>query len=79
MAKRVEASFLNDQSLRLIFTVVVVVLPDPFRTMGVRRDPTVGHSSFPQGMDLRSKMEVVPKIARWRGLDAGFLVALLRP
>jgi len=53
--------------------VVVVVPPDPFRGMG-RGGTTRRPSSraTPQGLDQRSKMEeVVPKMARRRGSDAG--------
>jgi len=36
----------------------------------LHRGPTVG--ATPQGLDQRSKMEeVVPKMAHWRGSDAG--------
>jgi len=38
-------------------------------TEALHRGPTVGPR--PQGLDQRSKMEEVPKIARWRGSDAG--------
>jgi len=27
--------------------------------------------AMPQGLDQRTKMEVLPKMARWRGSDAG--------
>jgi len=53
--------------------LVVVVLPDPFLNEGVEElhgDPTVG--ATPQSLNQRSKMEeVVPKMARRRGSDAG--------
>jgi len=52
--------------------VVVVVLLDPFRGMGAwRNSMETQQSATPQGLDQRSKMEVVPKMARRRGSDAG--------
>jgi len=53
--------------------LVVVVLSDPFREMEAWRNSTktqqLGHA---QDLDQRSKMEeVVPKMARRRGLDTG--------
>jgi len=58
---------------RRLIVVVVVVLPDPFRGMGAWRNSTETNSrAMPQGLDQRSKMEeVVPKMARRRGSDAG--------
>jgi len=53
--------------------VVVVVLPYPFRGMGAWRYSTeTQQSDHNPGLDQRSKMEeVVPKMARRRGSDAG--------
>jgi len=51
--------------------LLVVVLPNYFRWMGVRSNFTEteqwGHT---QCLDQRSKMEVVPKMARQTGSDA---------
>jgi len=47
---------------------VVVVLPDPFRGMGREGTPQRPNSrATPQGLDQKSKMEVVP---RWRAGEA---------
>jgi len=51
---------------------VVVELPDPFRAW---RNST----STPKGLDQRTKMEVVPKMARRRGSDAGQLRGVSYP
>jgi len=54
---------------------VMVVLPDPFRGMEAWRNSKETQQSGQapsQGLDQRSKMEeVMPKIARRRGSDAG--------
>jgi len=54
-------------------TLVVVVLPDPFRGMGAWRNSTeIQQSGHATRSDQRSKMEeVVPKMARRRGSDGG--------
>jgi len=57
---------------KLVSVLLVVVLPDPFRLMGAWRNSTeTQQSGHAQGLDQRSKMEVVPKMARRRGSDAG--------
>jgi len=52
---------------------LVVMLPDPFRAKGARRNSTeTQKSGMPQGLNQRSKMaKVVLKMARRRSLDAG--------
>jgi len=47
----------------------LVVLPDPFRGMGAWSRPNSW--TTPQGLDQRSKIKVVSKMALQRGSDAG--------
>jgi len=51
----------------------MMVLPDPFLGMGaLRNSMETQQSGHTQGLDQRSKMEeVVLRMARWRGSDAG--------
>jgi len=52
--------------------MVVVMLPDLFRRMAAWRNSTETNSrATPQGLDQRSKMKVVPKMAHRRGSNAG--------
>jgi len=53
---------------------VVVVLSDLFQGMGTWRNSTETQQSGlakPQGLDQRSRMEAMPKMARGKGLKAG--------
>jgi len=51
--------------------LMVMMLPDPIRGMVARKSTAETHSrATPQGLDQKSKMEVMPKMARRRGSDA---------
>jgi len=52
--------------------LLVVVLTNPFRGMGALRNyMETQQQGHPQGQDQRLKMKVVPKMALWRGSNAG--------